>query len=421
MQRKKQNLCTKTGLLYSLLLYFAAVLLQLPSLTVSTYLRVIWMDLMLLFFIYGSMILLVYQFNGRLSSVLLTASAGVLAVGNLAQPLMYFACHQDDVAADTMRRLQHIAVLHLLCLAGGWVLIRLTEHLIKTACITETLLAAIASFGLAGYIFMRTGSDRNTSAAQNGFQPAILAAFAISLLLAAALGKQAVSSRRTHLALATLLAVLMVYKHELGIPILVIAACVLYYLLSYPSPHITVLLLICAGFCVLSAVVLAFNPDLLHDTVKKLIERPQLSDQISSAQRSLQAAGWFGRFSYDIKVAEASTDLALANAIHYWGYAWILVMAVPYVTGGVLLLWEEGHPHGFGFSVMLRGICFFVYTVFLCWNFGMSFQLLPLIGVQAPFSGCSGSFSVLSGMLLSSITICNPTRVKQFLKRGNLL
>lgn len=418
MKIKMPAVCSKSGLMLSMLLYFASVLLMLPSLIQSTYIRVVWVNLLELTAVYGMIILIVYLCTKRLSNVLITVSACSLAVGNLAQPLMQYACHMDEKAASLSDQLLKIAIWHLLLLVIGWGLIWLADYLIREHPVFEASAAALVILAFGAYILLKTGKDNNTSAAEGGFQPAIIAAFLIAYLVAAALGRQKKANRITHIVSAGLLLILLMGKHEFGIPILVSAACLLYYLLCYPTPKLSDLVPLAALLCLFLIGIFIRKPDLLTDTVKKLIERPELSVQISNAQHSLRAAGWFGRFIYTTKVSESSSDLSFAASIHFWGYAWLILAALPFLLGGLLLLLEESEPHGFRLPVILRGICFFILFLFLYWNCAFSIHfLLPTIGVQAPFCGISRSFAVLSGLLLSAVTICDENWIRNILKK----
>ena len=59
MKIKMPAVCSKSGLMLSMLLYFASVLLMLPSLIQSTYIRVVWVNLLELTAVYGMIILIV--------------------------------------------------------------------------------------------------------------------------------------------------------------------------------------------------------------------------------------------------------------------------------------------------------------------------------------------------------------------------
>ena len=211
-------------------------------------------------------------------------------------------------------------------------------------------------------------------------------------------------SRVLHALFCCMLLGSLVVKHELGLPILSALSCAMYYLLLYPTPKRSTLLLYAVTAFAVCVGAMLTDDALLLDTLGKIQGRVQDNDQIRTVLYTLKTAGWFGHFSYDVKVPAASTDFALANSVHYFGYAYLLLTGIPFLLGCFGVMKEEAMPHGYAPSTVFRGLCTVLFFTVIMYNLAMSLQLVPMIGVQAFFTGKSGSFALVSGLLLGCIS-----------------
>jgi hypothetical protein len=341
---------------------------------------------------------------------------------------------------------RHIS-MYLLGIAGCWAAVRFADRFSGNCPRTETVFAVLGGIGLGGYICAAGGKGSNTSAVR-GFQPAIIAFFLGLALVTLSLNRpelpyrpkqrenippktrtaQTISEgiaflrgnapkyicRFAHLGAALVLAGALFIRHETGIPLLCGLACLAAYWLIYPSPKFsTILWLGILGFAALTIIFLTCD-GVRTDTLRKVQERSTSAeiDQISAVIRNLKTAGILGNPYYTAKVPAASSDFALANSTHFWGIGWLLTVSFAVLLGTVKTLFGE-RPHGFGFAALFPGFCVCAYCILFAWNLGMSFQCCPLIGVQAPFCGTSGSMALLSGLLLGGISAPDPAVLKQ--------
>ena len=390
--------------------YLICVLLVMPSLIQSRYLFAASAEIAAIVLSGYLIIVLVFLTSRRLSCVMTAIAAASLSVANISQPLTYFACKMDDKAAETLVKLSRISLVHLGALVLTWCMLTVLDLIIKKHpfwLLPGSLLMCAPFLVLVLY----RNSDRSaTSAVGNGFQPAIFMAFLILFCLAAALGRYSALHTVWHIILCCCMVFCLIFRHELGIPILCTISCLLFYLLLYPLPKASFLLLVMLIGIAGGVLIILLGPDhLLDDTLQKILTRTRGNDQLTSVIHTLQTAGWFGRFSYDVRVSAVYSDFSLANSVHYMGYLWLILTSVPFCLGLLETLLEENIPHGFAPSVILRGLCAMTMAVFTQYNAAMSVGLVPIIGVQACFCGTGYSFAILSATLLGCVTYTDGT------------
>ncbi|MBP0967745.1 MAG: hypothetical protein J5722_08930, partial [Oscillospiraceae bacterium] len=338
--------------------YILCVLLMMPSLLQSRYLFAAPAEITALVLSGYLMIVLVFLTSKRLSCVMTALAAASLSVANISQPLTYYACRLDADAAAVMNKLCRISLVQLIFLSLTWVMLAVLDKLAKKRAflLLPGSLLICAPFLLL--VLYRSSENSATSAVENGFQPAILMAFLILFCFAAALGRYSGLQTVLQMLLCGCMVFCLIFRHELGIPILCTVSCLLFYLLLYPLPKGSFLLIAALAGLTGGLLLIRFGSDaLLTDTLNKITTRTHESNQLTAVIRTLQTTGWFGRFSYDVRVSAVASDFSLANSVHYMGYLWLAVTFLPFCLGLLGTLLEENIPHGFAPSVMLRGLC----------------------------------------------------------------
>lgn len=386
-------------------LYLLSVIAFLPALMRSGYINVIRADFFLLVLLYLLLILGVYFGSGKISSVFTTAAVGSLSVANTAQALMYYACCDDDTAAEKMKRIMQIGFVHVAVVFFCWIALWILGRMMRgKGAVAELIICGLVCTAVSAAVFVFGGKSSNTSAI-GGIQPAIIMAFLIVFCLSMSLGRQFPLSRLLHWAFAAVMLGVLILRHELGIPFFCGLTFLLYYLLLYPTPK-WMTLFANAVVVLCMAAVMCMRADWLNDTLNKLTTRGISADstQAISAQDTLRTSGIFGSYTYDVYLPAASTDFALANIVHYAGFVWLTITAALFLIGLIGVIYEETEPHGFSPATILRGMCAMLFFIMNLYNLAMSLKLFPLIGCQALFCGTSNGYAILSALILGSIT-----------------
>lgn len=390
-------------IIFPSLLFLAAAVLECPSLIRSGYFSVIGTEYLVSFVLFYAFILLMWLFTQSESGVYLTTSASVLMLGNWSQPLLNFGCDMDDEAADVVHRIELFSTFVIVSVIAVWCVLSFLEILHHRQLI-ETIISSAVCMGLCGIIFLFSDKNSNTSTISN-IQPAIFICFLILYCFAGFLNiKDNNIKRFIHLICFGAMMMILIYKHEGGIPLICYISCLIMYMFLYPISKIRFLLFYIITPIALLTILLTLDHGLLTDTIGKFNSRFSENDQSYQAIQNLKFSGLFGSFSYDYYLPAASTDFSLNTSIHYWGFLWGVIFVLIFIKGALQKAYELSSPHGFDLSVNLTSLSFTAFCIIIGYNLLVSLGIVPIVGVQALFCGKSLSIAILSGLLLGGIT-----------------
>ncbi|MCR5141883.1 MAG: hypothetical protein K6C68_05060 [Ruminococcus sp.] len=391
--------------IYPFLPDVAAVMLSLYAMLRSTYLSsgcfsVFAAGIVIACF----MLITVFKLCGIGRSLWGTAAAAVISVGNMtALPMLYYT---DGYTQGEISDTAYGTLICLMLMFGSMVISQILMYFLNKLSVgkpkTVPITAAICTLLTAAVIFVFSDRASGTTLVF-GMQAAIPAAAVLLLCAAAAVSADKLLRVICSAALAALAGTLVV-RNETGIPAVMIAALLIWYLFFSKRRNavLTVFSVVIPAFGAVGILLLKFFGSRLSGIaiVDKVMTRLFSGnvEQAASAERSLRQSGVFGINSY-LYLSEGTSDFCMVTLIHYLGIAFLMLIilsAVPFICISAFELMRERGT----LANTLASMSLCLLTVILVYNLLMCVGFAPIIGVQAPFVGISKLFSILSGCLL---------------------
>lgn len=214
---------------------------------------------------------------------------------------------------------------------------------------------------------------------------------------------------------AVILNLFLILMGETGIPLITFIAFVFFYYFLQEKR----IKLISFGIPLLSALSIAFIW-IIHILREKIVDIPMLSsisdkieirifssdlvDQIQMCMRSISAGGIFGSVDYTQYLPEASSDFSFATITHYNGFIVVLIVITIFVAFLVFGMHDYTKKHK---ENNIQKLVFSFTAVIFIYNILMCVGIVPVLGVQIPFTGTSKSFVILNAFLLGVLTSDN--------------
>lgn len=391
------------SLAISLLLFFAVTICQMPSMIKSGFFSSFETEVLLSFIVLSVVIFAVYKIFHANSAVYTVSFMASLLFGNFAQLMLYFTCNMDS--DRTLKSVMDFMIYTLASFVGALVIFNVLDKIKKYSFLCLGLFAAV-SLAFLGLTLFFGDADNGTSSTSKGFQPAILMMFVMLYAFSGATaGSNDIIKRWIYLSFFWIMMGVLVAKHETGIPVMTFGACIVMYFMFNKSNKekwfiIANIVISVVGFVVL----MAKNKDLRNDTITKFTERTDVNDQWLMAKANIQASSLFGSSTYDVFVAEASTDYSLNNAVHYWGYFFGILVFILFFLMTISSYNDILNISNDNIISNMRKLAFCAVAVVIVYNILDNLCGSPVIGVQMLCFGTSRSMAVLSGLLMGTIT-----------------
>lgn len=332
-----------------------------------------------------------------------------LTIANMtAIPMLYFTSgfsteEVSGVASDTLN------CLLLTCggLVGGILLMYFMSTLNNRRLSSLSIVLTVVTLLLAFIVLLFSDRSSGTSIVF-GVQVALPGL--ILMILCSAVATH-VNRGRQFLCLgaASVLAGTIVFRNEMGVPTMFLAAMMVWYLF-FAAKHDRILTTMCLMLPVVAAAGLLFfkkfGDEMSGVFVEKVMSRvfaEEVQHNVYS-QRSLQQSGLFGSSNY-IYMPEASSDFSLITIAHYLGLIYLsivlIIVAVFFNTANAELINEKKPNTDITSTIAEMSLC--MMTVIIIYNILMCLAGFPIIGVQMLFTGTSNMVSILSGFLLGCV------------------
>lgn len=399
--RIMNNIKNKEPLFAALGLYILAFILQMPSFIRSGYIRIISKDFLTCALLLALFIIFVWRIFNSASGVYLTAASAVLLLANWSQPMLYYSCALNDDVPYIASKVKLFTIIVIAVTMAIWIAMGFIEKLWEHQWIMSAL-GIIISLGICAVVFLFSDSESNTSTVFN-IQPALIMLFIILYCFSVFLQKHLLFGLRiAHLFCFWAMIAILIYRHEMGIPLIAYGSCIIMYLLFYPLPKFGELLILIAVPIIGAIMLVIQSPALLNDTIEKITQRFGENEHAFRVVIKLQNAGLFGSTNY-IYLPEASSDFAINTNISTFGYIWFIVFVVLLFLGCRKKGHELSSPSGYYLSKNLQSLSFVTFCVIIVYNIGVNMASVAIMGVQSLFCGISYSIAVLSGAILGSI------------------
>ena len=347
-------------------------------------------------------ILLIYRIFRAHTAIYTATVSAMLIMANWSQVIMYYACNMEH--SQIMKNYLSFSIIIAISSVVVFILLSILQKL-KFRQWLLTISFFIMSFGLAVLILL-TNSDSNTSTLVilgKEIQPAIIMLFIMLYALTGYLSRMnTVIQKVLYLICFFMMAGSLIYKHELGIPFFCIISFVIMYVFLSSVFEAKMFIIPLSIMTAATTLMMIWKDKLGKDTLGKILIRTNANDQSSTAIKNLVSSGWFGTPSYDFYLPESSSDLALNNNVHYWGYAWLFIFMAVFFIYCIMQWIEFTRSSGTSMITNLRKLSFTAFSVITIYNILDNICDFPIIGVQLMCSGKSLSVAVLSGAFLGT-------------------
>lgn len=391
------------SLVISLVLFFVATICQMPSMIKSGFISSFGTEVLLSFVVLSVLIFAVYRIFHVNSAVYTVSFMASLLFGNFAQLMLYFTCNMDT--ERTLKSVTDFMIYTLVSFVCALIIFAVLDKIKKYSLLCLGLFVAV-SLAFLGLILFFGGANNGTSSTSNGFQPAILMMFVMLYAFSGAIaGNNGIIKRLIYLIFFWIMMGVLVTKHETGIPAMTFGACIVMYFIFNKSDKEKWFILVNIVVPVVCFVgLMAINKNLRNDTIAKFIERTGTNEHWLMAKANIQASALFGSSTYDVFVAEASTDYCLNNAIHYWGYFFGIFVFILFFFMTISSYNDILNISNDNIISNMRKLAFCAVAVIIVYNILDNLCGSPIIGVQMLCFGTSRSMAVLSGLLMGTIT-----------------
>lgn len=398
------------SLMIALVIFFAGAACQMPSIIKSGFLRSFDAEVIISFIALAAFIFVVFKIFRTESSAYTAAFTSSLLFANWSQLMLYYTCNQKT--DDVRKKVIDFMIYVIAAIVTTWIIFIVLDKIKHYRNICLVIFAVIA-VGVSLFILLFSGKNNNTSTTTSGFQPAILLMFFMLYAFAGSIaGNNGLFTRIIYLVLFWSMMVSLALKHEMGIPVMTYSACVMMYLLFNKSKKalwfiIANTLMPVTGFLA----IMIINPSLRNDTIHKFTERTGNNEHWLMAKENLQASSFFGSESYDVFLAEASTDYSLNTDIHYWGFIFGMFVLVLFFIMSLSVYKNILSISNDNIISNVRKLAYCAICIIVVYNILDNICGFPIVGVQLVCSGVSKNMAILSGLLMGSV-IADPQKMK---------
>lgn len=397
-------------LMTALAFFFSATVCQMPSMLKSGFLGNFGAEVITSFIVLAAFIFIVFKIFKTESSVYAAVFTSVLLFANWSQLMLYYTCNceTDNVLKKVISFMIYVIAVIIATWAAFLVLNRIKHY--RNICL---VLFSVIAVGISLFVILFSGTNNNTSTTTSGFQPAILLMFLMLYAFAGAVaGNNEFFTRIIYIGLFWFIMASLTVKHEMGIPVMTYSACAMMYIFFNKSKKelwfiIVNTIIPAAGF----SAIMIISPSIRKDTLRKLIERTGDNEHWLMAKANLQASSLFGSESYDVFLAEASTDYSLNTDIHYWGFIFGILVLVLFFIMSLSIYKNILNISNDNILSNVRKLAYCAVCVITVYNILDNICGFPIIGVQLICSGVSRNMAILSGLLMGSI-IADPQKMK---------
>lgn len=273
-------------------------------------------------------------------------------------------------------------------------------------------IAAIAVSILLGIVVFAFSDRSSNTTLVFGVQIALPIASFMPIVIALSASSNLFKLRIFTALSAVLCIASLVINRETGVPIMLYIAFTVWYLIFCPTKNKLVTLIVVAAPIIGIIGMFLYGKIIVHiidigflTNIYNMIHDRVFSDdlyQINCAVSSIQRGSFFGINSYSY-VPEGTSDLLFTTVLHYLGAGFLVLFSallIPFVVSGA----KRFTAYGYGFTSYLSGLSFVLIITFSLYNLLMCVGAAPIIGIQQPFMGFSGTQALFSGILLGSCT-----------------
>lgn len=390
------------ALMIASIIYFLSFCCELPTFIKSVFFAHHGETILSSFIICYIAILLVYRIFKSHTAVYAVTVSAVLTMANWSQIILYYSCNMQYTTI--LKRCAMFSVYATVSVFMIIIILTMLHKLRNKHWLLTSIFAFISiAFSLIIAISKNNSNTSNLSIGNVEIQPAIIMLYILLYGLSGYMSRvNTVIQRGIYFICFFGMTGLLVINHELGIPFFCIIAFIImfFFLSSAFKPKTLVLPL---GIMEIAGVIIMIcKDDLRMDTFMKLTERSATNEHTAKAINNLKLSSWFGTPSYDIYLPEASSDFALNNNVHYWGYLWLVLFMLIFFVFFFTYWFEFTRSDGTSMINNLKKLSFTAFSVITIYNLLDNICNFPIIGVQLMWSGKSLSIACLSGLFLGT-------------------